>query len=275
MLQRMSAARDRLIVLVLVMFAAGCGGRKTIASAQDERSANRIMTLLATRAGIKVEKVLREKSNPPAFDLAVRENDQIEALRILERENLPAERKPDTCSLLDDTSLIPSAENERARRICGVAGDISNKLRRIEGVIEASTLVSMPGDDPLLDPTLPRARPRVSIMLTHRTATSPLSVEDVQHFAASALPELTSKDVFVRLIAAPDEYAATAPANTCIKANVLGLLICAEHRGRLANAVLAGMIISGLLAGLTVLATLRALRYRKDLTKLTAQVAKS
>jgi type III secretion protein J len=275
MLERMSAARDRLTILVLLLLIAGCSGRKIIASAQDERSANRIMTLLATQAGIKAEKVLREKSNPPAFDLAVRESDQIQALRLLERENLPAERKPDTCSLLEDDALIPSSENERARRICGFAGDISNKLRRIEGVIEASALVSIPSDDPLLDPTSPRARPRVSVMLTHRGTTPPLSIEDVQHFAASAVPDLTSKDVFVRLIAAPHEYAAIADANTCIKANVLGLLICAEHRTRLANGVLAGMVLSGLLAGLTVLATLRALRYRRDLTRLTAQVAKS
>jgi type III secretion system YscJ/HrcJ family lipoprotein len=266
--------RTSTLIILLALFAAGCK-YKTIAHNQDERAANRISRVLYAEGAIVTDKVQVERSNPPTFNVVAAANDMQRALEILERLNLPAEKRPDTCSLLADASLVPTPEQSRAKRICGISGDISNKLLRLDRIIDASVLVSVPEDSPLADPTEPRQRPSVSIIagyLADASGEPPIAEEDIVRFAAAAVPGLAIKDISVKLVPAPVAPSDTLAANTCIKTELAGSLICAQHRNRIAGVFLIGAAISGIFAALAVFAALRALQYRRDLTRLTAQL---
>src|SRR5262245_30731658 len=183
----------------------GCA-RETIAHEQDERSAHRIISLLYAEGSIEAEQIKVEQAKIPSFDIAVLASERQRALSILERHNLPAEKKQDTCALLmEESTLLPTPERDRAKSVCGISGDITNKLRRVERVVEASALVSIPPKDIDLDldPTQPRARPSASVILSYlpdANGEAPLSAQEVQRFAAAAVPNLPPTDVFVRMV---------------------------------------------------------------------------
>lgn len=250
----------------------GCA-RETVAHGQDERSANKIIGLLYATAAIDADAIIREKSNPPAFDVSVSQTDHQRALAILEKYNLPADKKDDTCGLLiRSTELIPTPERQLAKTTCGISGDITNKLRAIDGVVEASVLLSIPAKTIELDLTVERPRPRASVIVTflpNGDKEPPISQNEVASFAAAAVPELQLKDVFVRMIPATNEWAVQPGATTCVKTEIFGVAICAEDRSRLASLVLTAICVSGVFAALMLFAVLRALRYRRELTRLT------
>jgi hypothetical protein len=117
----------------------------------------------------------------------------------------------------------------------------------------------------------------------------PVTVEDVQGLVGAALQEISSKEVKVELIANKEAgkklaggpsgdgvigSGAPLPVNGCEKERVLGVIeLCVDSKQRFFNIIIFAIVLSGLLAGATVLTSLRAMRYRKDLTRLTAQVA--
>ncbi|MEL7369024.1 MAG: hypothetical protein AAFN74_08950, partial [Myxococcota bacterium] len=57
----------------------------------------------------------------------------------------------------------------------------------------------------------------------------------------------------------------------CEKDSAVGISVCKGNRRKVFNIVIGAVITAALLAGLAVIAVLRAMRYRKDLTRLTAQ----
>ena len=61
--------------------------------------------------------------------------------------------------------------------------------------------------------------------------------------------------------------------NACKKVRVLGIDVCAAAKKSLITGIIIAIATAGLLSGMAVIAVLRAMRYRKDLTRLTAQVA--
>jgi type III secretory pathway lipoprotein EscJ len=165
-----------------------------------------------------------------------------------------------------------------------VSGDIINGLRRIEGVVEVSALVSIPQDNPLRDVNEAKPRPKASVIVTYlpsRDNAPPVNVANIQSFVQAALPELKSTEVSVQMIpvsganasSAAGGGAAGAVVNGCENQKVIGIDVCSHHRNKLINAMFVVVTMAALLAGLVILSVLRALRYRKDLTRLTAQVA--
>lgn len=266
----------RMLALFSLALISGCA-RETVAHGQDERSANRIVGLLYAAAAINADAIIREKSNPPAFDVSVSQSDHQRALAVLKKFNLPAEKHDDTCALLiRSTELIPTPERQLSKMTCGISGDITNKLRAIDGVVDASVLLSIPAKSFELDPTIERPRPRVAVIVTYLPNAgnkSPISRDEVTSFAAAAVPELQRKDVDVTMIEATDEWAHLPMAGTCVKTEIFGVAICAEDRSRLASLVLTAICVSGVFAALMLFAVLRALRYRKELTRLTSAAA--
>jgi type III secretory pathway lipoprotein EscJ len=262
-------------IVIALIFASACG-RETVAHQQDARAAIRIVTLLSQEGGIDADQIVREKSNPPSFDIAVAASDRQAALKILERHNLPIEKRPDTCSLLMDEELIPTADRDRAKRVCGVSGDIANKLRSIEGVVEASALVSIPDRELEIDLTEERLKPNASIIISYlptSTGEPPISPKEIARFASAALPGLSSESVFVRMV--ETKRGGVPDPKTCIKTELAGILLCSEHKSRLAGVLLAAICASGFFAAVMLFAVLRAMRYRRDLTKLTAAAARA
>lgn len=273
------------LAIIPVLALSGCA-KEIVVHEQTEADANRILYLLSVE-GIDALKIKDAESREVRFNIQVAKEDEVRTLGVLHKHNLPEEKKDGTSELFKEGGLIPTSAAERAKREVGVAGDIVNSLRSIPRIVSASALVSIPEDNPLRDVNEAKPKPKASVLVSYlpdEKNNPPLGVEDVQRFIQASLPELRSSEVSVQLIATGERMASAASAagdaagavlgaNACEKVRVIGIDVCNGHQGRLRNSLIGVVVVAGLLAGMVVLSVLRALRYRKDLTRLTAQVA--
>jgi type III secretory pathway lipoprotein EscJ len=282
------ARRSLLGFLVLgTVFGSACA-KEIVVHDQDERNANHILHVLFVDEQIVAEKVRDEESRDPKYNILVAKDDKQKSLLVLERHNLP-ENLRDGLAKMIGSGMIPTNSDERNKKEVGIAGDIVNNLRKVPGIIDAAAFVSIPEDNPLRDPNEAKPKPKVSVMVIFMPqgvdGPPPMNVEEVQRLVQAALPEMTSKEVAVQLVpskegsskraAGPGETGGGAPigANACEKDKMLGVELCAESRPKFLNILIAAAGIAALLAAATVMMTLRSMKYRSDLTRLTAQVA--
>ena len=277
-------AVSKLCVLVLL---SGCA-QEIIAHQQEERDANHILVLLR-EAGLEPRKEQDTASRELRFNVLVPPGEAGQALGILESHNLPKTARADTERMFSEGGMIPTTEQERAKRVVGVEGDIVNALRELPRVVSVQAAVSIPEIDPLRDINEEAPKPKASVIVVYRpnsTNAPPLTPEDVQKFVQAKLPELRSAGVSVLLIPSiqtdrgPGVNGVAGsppidPSRGCIdKERVLSIDVCRGNRHKIIRLVLVAGIVAALLAALSVVAVLRAMRYRKDLTRLTAQFQK-
>ena len=285
--------RNRWVSALLVgAICSGCA-KETIAHLQEERAANRIKVLLMEQ-GIDAEKLRDEKSRELRFNVTVKETDAASALSILEKHNLPVTSAKGTAAIFQEGGIIPTNTQERAKREAGVEGDIENKLRGIPRVIYVAADVSIPEDNPLRDVNEAKPRPKAAVILGFQPDGDnrpPITSEDIQRYVQAALPELKSAEVSVLMTpwkptdrigglnasAAAGENGEVAAVpmgqDACKKVKVMGIDVCTGAKKNLITGIIIAIATAGLLSGMAVIAVLRAMRYRKDLTRLTAQVA--
>ena len=271
----------RLMIVFLALLSA-CA-QETIAHQQLERNANRILVLLG-KSGIPADKIRDENSRDLRFNIVVAKAESQSALTILDRYNLPESPLEGTSAMFKEGGMIPTNTQERAKREVGVSGDIANGLRRIDRVVDVSALVSIPEDNPLRDVNEAKPKPKASVIISYlpdADNSPPVTVENVQSFVQAALPEMKSAEVSVQMIpvtsggaaATADGSGGTTVVNGCENRKVIGIDVCSHHQSKLVNAMLLMVTLAALLAGLVILSVLKAMRYRKDLTRLTKQVA--
>ncbi len=270
------------LMIVFLALLSGCA-QETIAHQQLERNANRILVLLG-KSGIPADKIRDENSRDLRFNIVVAKAESQNALTILDRYNLPESPFEGTSAMFKEGGMIPTNTQERAKREVGVSGDIANGLRRIDRVVEVSALVSIPEDNPLRDVNEAKPKPKASVIISYlpdADNSPPVTVENVQSFVQAALPEMKSAEVSVQMIpvtsigsaASADGSGGSAVINGCENRKVIGIDVCSHHQSKLVNAMLLMVTLAALLAGLVILSVLKAMRYRKDLTRLTKQVA--
>ena len=269
------------------VFLNGCA-EETVAHQQMERQANRILVLLKNE-GLDPNKVKDDSSRDLRFKVLVPQDQAASALSVLEKHNLPETPKPSTADMFESGGMIPTTEQERAKRVVGVEGDIVNALRSVPRVIDVQAGVSIPEDNPLRDVNEARPRPKAAVIVVFdpdERGAPPMTSAEFQQFVQAKLPDLRSSEVSVQLVRNPTAAPAGSngagnevavlgtafdPNRACEKESVIGIVVCKGNRKKVINIVLGAVIVAGLLAGLAVIAVLRAMRYRKDLTRLTAQ----
>lgn len=275
---------------MMLLLLVGCA-EETIAHLQKERQANRILVLLE-RSGIEATKIQDAKSRDLRFNIMVAANDGPTALSILEKYNLPETTRDGTAESFGAGGMIPTAEQERAKRIVGVEGDIVNSLRKVPRVVSVEAAVSIPEDDPLRPETVERPRPKASVIVVYirdGSGAPPVSAEEVQRHVQAKLPEMKSSEVNVLLLPSDEGMAQASPIDGedggmamaasaidpevgCVeRERVLGIDVCKGERTKVFNWIIGAVVLSGVMAVLAVVSVLRAFRYRRDLTRLTAQ----
>ncbi len=236
---------------MMVLLGSGCGVE--LEHGLDERQANQVATLLEG-AGIAADKVADDQAGQ--WKIVVARAESARAFALMESRDLPRRGQKGLAETFADSSLMPSAVEERARYAAALGTELERTVEDLPGVLTARVHLALPVEDPLSAPEK-HARPTASVLL--KTQGAAPSEADVRRLVAGAVPTLAADDVSV--VIAP----ATAPDAGPPPLDRFGpLRVAHESRATLAALAGSGFIVILLLSiGLLVMSTrLGALRRR-------------
>jgi type III secretion protein J len=136
----------KLFVLLLL---AGCAGNQFIVNNVDEREANEIVVFLASK-GIVAQKVMAPTATTAAaaatdmFNISVDQRQSTEAMALLGRYGLPRRQGTTLLTLFAKAGLMSSDREETIRYQAGLAEELKNTIRKIDGVLDADVQISFP-----------------------------------------------------------------------------------------------------------------------------------
>jgi type III secretion protein J len=185
-------------VLACAVLLAGCS--VDLQHGLTEQDANDIYVLLNTH-GISCTKLVEEGGNTPTYLIKVSKSDAAQAAELLNEYSLP--RPPaDGLSIFAKTKgMIPTQTEERAMFLEALGGEVSNALNRIDGVLEAKTIVMIPEDNDLTQPDK-KPHPSASVFVKYRPTIegkSPIDEQRIRNFVSTAVPEMKPEFVTVLL----------------------------------------------------------------------------
>jgi len=167
-----------------------------------EQDANEIYVLLS-KNGIAATKEKEEGGNELRFKLVVPKADAAQAADLMKAYSLPRPKEKGL-SHFAKGGMVPTATEERAMLLKALAGEVSNALNQIDGVLEARAIVMIPENNDLTQPEN-KPMPSASVFIKFRPNAKnqpPIAREDVQKFVSTAVPELKPDAVTVLLTAA-------------------------------------------------------------------------
>jgi type III secretion protein J len=136
------------LVLSLLLLT-GCEHSMMIINEVDEREANEIVVFLASK-GIPAQKAAAANltpggtEGPPKYSISVDSDQATDAMAILNQNGLPRKKGTTLLDLFSNTGLMSSDKQETIRYQAGLAEQIANMIRKIDGVIEADVQLSFP-----------------------------------------------------------------------------------------------------------------------------------
>jgi len=205
----------------------------------SEQDANEIYVLL-TKKGLTPTKVKGE-GDKPTYSISVPKAEVVAAAQLLKAFSLPRPTAEGLAVFKETKGMIPTQTEERAMFIEALAGEVSNSLNRIPGVLEARTIVMLPENNDLTQPDK-RPMPTASVLVKYYAdadGKKPVSETDLQEFVAKAVPELTKENVKVLLI--PSTFAAADEAEAeNLMVSVMGLRMTKESASTFRTMLLGG-----------------------------------
>jgi type III secretion protein J len=118
----------------------------------DEREANEIVVFLASK-GIAAQKIASVSTAPGGaiggakFSISVDSVQSTEAMAILNQNGLPRKQGTTLLDLFAKAGLMSSDKEETIRYQAGLAEQIANMIRKIDGVIDADVQLSFPAEE--------------------------------------------------------------------------------------------------------------------------------
>ena len=231
-----------LLPLLALLFSAGCSIE--LQHGLSEQDANEIYVLLS-KNNINVTKVPVGEGKDMLFTVAVPKGDAARAAELLRNNALPRPMEMGFNHFAKG-SMVPTAAEERAMMLKSVAGEVSNALTKIDGVLEANVIVNIPENNDLAQPEN-KPMPSASVMIRYRAnleGKAPISEKEVQQFVSSAVQELKPDKVTVLLT--PAMAAQTTAGTDADFQDVFGLRMASASAGQFR--VLVGVVSIFMLA---------------------------
>lgn len=140
---------NKSIFFFLLLLLAGCSKNQSIVNNVDEREANEIIVFLASK-GIAAQKVAAPTSaaagNTPnlLYSINVSDDKSTDAMALLNRYGLPRIQGTNLLTLFAGGGLISSDREQTIRYQAGLAEELKNTIRKIDGVLDADVQISFP-----------------------------------------------------------------------------------------------------------------------------------
>ncbi len=135
-----------------LLFLSSCASLVTVINNVDEREANEIIVYLASRnilaTKVAMASAMAGASAETRWSISVPQEKATEAMALLNHVGLPRKRGTTLLDLFGASGLMTSATEENIRYQAGLAEQISNMIRGIDGVIDATVQISFPAAEP-------------------------------------------------------------------------------------------------------------------------------
>ena len=288
MRSKSNIVRALLIVMAVAVFAVGCG-RIELYQNLAEADANEILVLLAEN-GIKATKVKEIRQNDVFYAVEVAESDMVRARALLLSHNLPRRRELGLTGVYKDKGLIPTPDEQKARYMLALKGEIINSLRSIPQVIDADVVLNIPQQDEFATAEgQHEKRPTASAVIRvkpEESGLSPITEAKLQQFIANSVEGLNPRDVAVMISylpvpgrARPEDVRtlptgrvggpAVAPAlPPAVQHELMGLKLDAESKDRLKVYLLIFFLVLVILAVVLIIVIVQGSRIRRTLAAL-------
>ncbi len=221
----------------------------------NEDDANDIYVLLIKK-GIDASKIKEGEGKDARFVIAVPKADVADAARLLREHSLPRSKADGLAIFKMTKGMIPTATEERAMFIEALAGEVTNALNRIPGVLEARCIVMIPEVNDLTQPEK-KPLPSASVLLkyTNVDGKPPVGETDVKEFVSKAVPEL--KPEAVKVLMTEAKFVTEEGGDEVRMQSLLGMKVEKASAGTLKTLVGVLAIIILLMAAALVFLVLR------------------
>jgi len=269
---------------VLLLFVFACG-ETVVYHNLTEKDANEIVVALYN-AGIEAVKKAEKLQNEVVWSVAVDKKYIQEARRILLEQNLPRKEEPGLCGIYKEKQIVPTPDEQKARFLCGVKGDIVNALKSIPEVADVSVVVNMPTPEEFAKDT--EKRPTASVVVKvvpPPSGESVINESKIQQFVANAVEKLNPRDVSVVIsyVSSPLQKKSViglGPTGTGVSTSntpnsasgemvkVMGINVSKESSARLKIYLAVFVFILIFLAGAMILNVIRTSKVRREIEAL-------
>jgi len=163
----------RFLSLIALAFLAGCSSNETIVNNVMEREANEIVVFLASK-GIEAQKIQAPSTavggatTTELYSISVATDKSTDAMAILNRYGLPRQRGTTLLELFAPQGLMSSTREETIRYQAGLAEELRNTIRKIDGVIDADVQISFPDTTVTPLPGTPQPKITAAVFVKHQ-----------------------------------------------------------------------------------------------------------
>lgn len=191
-------------LLGLALLLGGC--ESAVETGLSEEAANAVVVALH-ESSIGARKEEQPGGEEPQFTVLVPQDDVATALQVLRAAQLPRQSTPGFAELYGEPGLVPTANEEKARYSAALAGELSQSLETIDGVLRARVHLALP-ERRVLALDAPEPRPRASVLITYEGPSKPYEDESVQALVAGAVDGMAEDQVaVVGVLSVPPESA--------------------------------------------------------------------
>lgn len=189
------------IAVIVLVTLVSCGGIALYQNLSEE-DANEILVLL-NENGIKAKKQTEVRQNETFWSVVVPDRDMARARELLMQHNLPRKRELGLTGVYKEKGLIPTPDEQKARYILALKGEIINSLERIPDVVDADVVLNIPTKEEFSTAEeKAKQRPTASVIVKLKPAEGQavsLTEAKVQEFVANSVEGMSPRDVTVVL----------------------------------------------------------------------------
>jgi len=267
---------QRSFLLIALLSVTACG-TKTVVHDLGEKEANSIVVLLAGNE-IHASKIKIDDGRNVSYNINVSDGDSLEAMRLLAEHDHPWRTIKGYSEVFGEGGLIPTAAEEKAKKLSAIEGEIERQLRLIAGVLDVEVNIVMPEEDALRTAEEEETPTTASVTLRYlpgKEHAKPITEASVQKLVAAAVEKLKPDRVVVHFAEQGDASGKVVAAAECPPASGKGgVLSRLSARGQ--TVALAAVIGLVLLLGLgLVFGQIRLRMVRGRLVRLQEEIAKA
>lgn len=214
--------RILLSILCCSFVLAGCE-RTELYGDLNQNGANEILVLLM-KNGIEAELARTTRQNETYYGVTVDPDDLDAARALLQENNLPSAKQPGLADIFKEPGFIPTPQEQKARFLLALKGEVINALEQIPDVVEADIILNIPSPEEFgADDS--KKKPSASVVIKVRPTNQVLETlteAKVQRFVANAIEKLDPRDVSVILAYTGSPPGGVMPGDSLILSNASG-----------------------------------------------------